>query len=526
MKRKILFLFFVFTSTVILAQELPLDFDLSKKSLSKISDATPASNTIERILFQGNTIWLATSKGLSKSTDNGNTWINYYKTEPFAEENVSAVAYGDGTIWAATWHFETKIGDEVPVGTGLRYSTDDGNTWTKIGQPVDNPDDSSIVYGINTLRALPVIVKEQNFIYDIELTNNTIWIASFAGGLRKSTDKGVTWQRVVLPPDNLNSIKPTDTLHFSLQPVAGSFGSEEHLNHRVFSIYAVDDDTIYVGTAGGINKSMDGGISWVKFNRTNQSNPISGNFILALDYNKYDKSIWAATWKAEGITEYWGVSSSNDGGQNWKTFLTDERVLDFGFEYYGTPGSYTHADIFAASQNGLYRSNNNGTTWIAAPEIIDDNTFVSLNTKHFRAVEVKQENDAANIWIGSLNGLARLTESYSLWEGSWKVYLASEQTASANESYAFPNPFSPDEEGVNIKYSLNEPANVTIRILDFGMNLVRTVIQNVPKTGNSEQVEIWDGKDQNGKIVPNGVYFYRIDFGSGEPLFGKILVIM
>lgn len=519
MKRKILFLSLIFYTTALVAQQIPLSYKLDARTLSKISDATPASNTIERIYFHDNTIWLATSKGLSRSTDNGNTWTNYYKTELFGEESVSAVAFKNDTVWAATWHSETLLGEDAPVGSGLKYSTDNGETWNAIDQPMDDKNDTTIVYGINTLKAVPIATRAYNFVYDIEITNNTIWLATYFGGPRKSTDNGKTWQRVVLPPDDLNSIRPDDTLNFKWHP-------NFHLNHNTFSILAVNDYEIYYGTADGINKSTDGGISWVKFNRTNQANPISGNFILALDYNKYDNSIWAATWKAEGITEYWGVSSSSDGGQNWQTYLTDERVLDFGFKYYGTPGNYTGADIFAASQNGLYRSNNNGTTWIAAPEIIDDNTFVSLNTKHFRAVEVKQENNATNIWIGSLIGLARLTEASSFWVGQWKVYLASEQTASANESYAFPNPFSPDEEGVNIKYSLNEPANVTIRILDFGMNLVRTVIQNLSKPGNSEQVEIWDGKDENGKIVPNGVYFYRIDFGSGDPLFGKILVIM
>ncbi len=135
---------------------------------------------------------------------------------------------------------------------------------------------------LNEIRALPVTVAIQNLAYDIAFTPNTIWIATFAGGLRKSTDNGQTWKRVLLPPDNLNSISPTDTLDFCLSPVNGNFCGEGNLNHRVFSVISTNDSTLYVGTANGINKSTNGGISWTKFNAQNQPQPISGNFITAL----------------------------------------------------------------------------------------------------------------------------------------------------------------------------------------------------------------------------------------------------
>ncbi|MEW6702617.1 MAG: hypothetical protein AB1298_07845 [Bacteroidota bacterium] len=518
---------FLFLSVSLFAQKIPLDYNLGPNRFLKTQDQTPASNTIEKILIQDNVVWLATSKGLSKSTDNGASWINYYGIKEFGEESISSLGYNNGTIWASTWHYENKLGGNIPVGTGLKYSTNQGQTWQEIPQPVDNPGDSIIIYGINKIRALPVTVSEQNFIYDIAFTKNTIWIATFAGGLRKSTDTGKTWQRVILPPDNLNSIKPTDTLKFSLQPAAGKFGPESYLNHRAFSILAVDDSTIYAGTAGGINKSTDGGVSWIKFTRTNQLKPITGNFILSLKKNDFDNSIWAATWKAEGQTEFWGTSTSKDGGLSWENYLSGERVRDFGFKYFGNPDAYTGADIFAASENGLFRTSNNGTTWIAAPAIKDDSSSVGINTKRFLSVEVNRRSDnSTDIWLGSDNGLARLNETDGFWNGKWKIFLASEKLASTSETYAFPNPFSPDEERIRIKYSTSQPSNVTIRIFDFGMNLVRTVIQNAPRDARDEQIEMWDGKDESGKIVPNGVYFYRIDLGSNEPLFGKIMVLM
>ena len=77
-----------------------------------------------------------------------------------------------------------------------------------------------------------------NITYDIAATDSAVWIVSYAGMARKSTDKGKTWQVVIIPPDNLDSISPTDSLSFDVSPVAGSFGLTGNLNHRAFSVYA------------------------------------------------------------------------------------------------------------------------------------------------------------------------------------------------------------------------------------------------------------------------------------------------
>jgi len=518
--KKVFLTYFILTISSF-GQGIPLSFELIPKNLSKINDTFPSGNTTERILIQGNTIWIGTSKGLSKSTDYGVTWTNYFQKEPFGDKSISAIAYRDGVIWTALWSPISIAGSSDGQGEGLAYSTDNGNTWVKINQPVDTMADSLIQYGNNIIKATPVTVVGQNFTYGIGLTKDAVWIVSRAGGLRKSTDMGKTWKRVVLPPDNLNSIKPTDVLNFELKPKAGDKGNN---NHIPVSICVVGDDTLYVGTGGGINKSTDGGISWVKMNSTNQNNPISGNHIWKISYNQYDNSIWAATWKAEGQNEFWAVSYSYNGGKNWNITLPNSRAMDIAFR----PITSSFADVVIATQDGLFRSSNNGKTWLAAPQIYDDATKILVNTKHFRSVQSQiVNNDLAYIWIGSLgSGLIRFEDKKNMWNGSWKVLLKSGEYTLKKETFAFPNPFSPLSISTRIKYSLDRSANVTIRIFDFGMNLVRTVIQNAPRGPSDEHLENWDGRDEGGKIVPNGVYFYRIDIGNDEPLFGKIIVLM
>jgi len=504
------------------SQKIPKSYNIATSRSASSLDATPKSNTIEKVLLVGDTIWIASSKGLSKSTNNGTGWTNYYDSAEFGTESISAIASANGIFCASTWHYEETTTGRFPVGSGIKISTNYGKSWTKIDQMVDNYNDSLITYGSNSIKALPVTTTVQNFIRDIAVVNNTIWVASNSAGIRKSSDFGATWQRVILPPDNLDSIKPTDQLTFQLRPKAGSTGN---LNHIGFSILAVDKDTLYVGTAGGINKTTDGGISWTKFSHTNQNSSISGNHILKIRQNQFDKSIWAATWKAEDQTEYWGVSNTYDGGKTWKVTLNDSRTLDFVFPEIKTGSVTTSTDVIALTQEGLYRTSNKGNNWIIAPKIKDSQTNILMLSEYFLGGAINHQKSPVELWFGSLDGLTRLKQLNSnFWEGDWNIFFVSAPLQSKDESYAFPNPFSPGSGTVRIKYSVQTPANVTIQILDFGMNLVRTIIQNAPRNAGTI-FDLWNGRDEKGNTVPNGVYFYRIEINNEKPLFGKIMAV-
>lgn len=514
---------------------IPTDEGFAKQLL----DENPLSNGINDILLVGDTLWLATTRGLSRSTDKGATWKNYYESPSFGTESITALAYDfqTGTIWASTAHTREITGQRLPEGSGIRVSKDNGETWLVIPQSLDDANDTVEVYGINQLRALPVTVAVQNIIYDIAITNNVVWIATFAGGLRKAVisellvNAASPWERVVLPPDRLSEIHPDSSLNFCVTPVAGKFCSDNNLNYRVFSVIALNDSTVLVGTAGGINKTTDAKLAattnnmrWTKFSHTNQNNPISGNFIVAMHYAASSGTIWAATWKAEGLTEFYGVSSSTDGGANWATSLRDERVHNFT--------SFSNR-IVALADNGPFRSLNGGATWTLPLVIKDSETHIVLQTRAFYSGAY---NSGGNeLWLGSDDGLVLNSGISDLWTSNWKVFFASKKLTSKTETYAFPNPFSPRVETCKIKYSTGGVrAGVTIRIYDFGMNYVRTLIQDaqrgddintIDKNDPAGVIDFWDGKDDYGSVVPNGVYFYSVEVGSNEPLRGKILVL-
>ncbi len=520
---KIFITSFVFLFVVeITSQIQPESFQLQtdKNFISKITASNPTSNSILDIVTIEDQVWLGTSRGVSVSYDRGLNWTNFYGNSPFGQDNVSALAYNkyDGSIWAATaTSAPAPGGGTVPKGTGLKYTTDSGLTWTAVPQPVDHPDSSVVLFGNNVMNFLPITVAEQNLTYDIAFTPGAIWITSFAGGTRRSTNMGQTWQRIILPTDSLNSISPLDALDERdkcISPTPGNFCSIGWLNYRAFSVTAANDSTVYVGTANGINKTTNASAhhpTWVKFNHQNQDKPISGNFVTALGYNPANNSIWAACWKAEDLAEYYSISSTHDGGANWKSSLFEEKGHNFGFK-----GN----DVIALTDNGAFRSLNQGRTWILPNNIVDEESGVELVTKIFYSAASEEDY----VWIGSNDGLARIFET-SAWNGNWKVYFASQPLKSDNETYCYPNPFSPRQEQLKIKYSTGGvEASVTIMIFDFGMNYIRTIIQNAPRNRTVEGApEYWDGRDDNGNYLPNGVYFYSVEIDDSDPIFGKII---
>ena len=177
-----------------------------KLSASIDENSAQFSNSITDIIIVNDALWLGTGKGLSRSTNGGNSWENYYETSTFGKDDIAAIAVRGKEVWAALAHSVDRDGNSLPEGGGLRYSSDGGETWTAFPQPQDTTNIDTLQYGNSIVRAIGVRTAIQNVTYDIAVTRSAVWITSWGGMARKSTDKGNTWERVILPPDSLSSI--------------------------------------------------------------------------------------------------------------------------------------------------------------------------------------------------------------------------------------------------------------------------------------------------------------------------------
>jgi TonB family protein len=73
----------------------------------------------------------------------------------------------------------------------------------------------------------------------------------------------------------------------------------------------------------------------------------------------------------------------------------------------------------------------------------------------------------------------------------------------------FPNPFNPETA---IKYEVAEPVFVRMEIYNVTGQVIRTLVAEDKSPGKYETR--WDGKDDQGKLVASGVYYYHINAGS------------
>ncbi len=238
-----------------------------------------------------------------------------------------------------------------------------------------------------------------------------------------------------------------------------------------------------------------------------------------------------------------GQGSATNGMDVWGAYLivedcavqgcTNGASLKFG----GAP--YLSGNLFTANQYGISVAD------LAAPFLsgntFDGNSVAAISSTGSVGPEVGRTladaNDFVNRGVFQVfnTGTATIDADYNWWDNAcpdagwfygpidytpWTdethsgVY--SDCTGVPDEvgrpfaSYNYPNPFNPS---TTIRYSVPAPGGaVRLRIYDLSGRLVRTLVSE--ERAGGEYAAVWFGRDDSGREMGSGVYFYRLEIGS------------
>jgi photosystem II stability/assembly factor-like uncharacterized protein len=203
--------------------------------------------------------------------------------------------------------------------------------------------------------------------------------------------------------------------------------------------------------------------------------------------------------RTEGL-ETSKFARSTDFGQSWTWLPNPPQSSTFNtFDWIeGTD------EVWGSTlQTGLYQSTNGGLDW----------TRYDLGPMFTYAAEDVDFVDAATGWcVGSGNGVARIWR----WYGTTDVTPAPPSVSLRVE--ARPNPFEKDVAFVS--QANGGPVEISVYNL-----LGRCLWQRRLSEGLVGPSALrWDGRDEAGRPLPNGVYVYRFRFGADE-MTGRLIKI-
>ena len=498
-------------------------------------------NSVTNLHMEGQTLWVGPY--LNVTRDGGATWEAAQADSLRGLSNsVYSLDIEGNTLWAGLGHQYSRIAtggqrETINEVRGLLRSVDSGDTWTYFSflppndsDPVttgllDQPGDTLVAYGNRTLSTLAITVAAQSPPWDIDYDDQTqtLWVAGQLAGIRKSIDHGFSWERIVLPPDTTRYLAPElgYKFPFKVQPVGIPLDQYHGLNFQAFAVLADETGAVWAGTAGGLNRSDDQGERWYHFTT---EDGLAGDWVISIEQQVRpgrNPAIWATTWPGTGENQGYGIVVTRDAGQTFSSLLHGERCYDFAFD---------GPTVYVACDNGLYQSFDDGQTFLAIRDFRDAEDPGRTVRPGFRVLSVAASADV--VWVGSDDGLFKSTDQGQ----SWSIYrslvplspdglspvIPADRVPDV-DSYAYPNPFSPAEDRlVRLRYQLESPGFVTIRVFDFGMNLVRTLLRGDQSQGDQEVS--WDGTDSFGARLANGTYHYAVETRQGT-FWGKILIL-
>ncbi len=333
--------------------------------------------------------------------------------------------------------------------------------------------------------------------------------------------------------------------------VKDSTSTDKFLDENI-NVMEVKDDTIFIGSDNGFAISNNRGQEY-KIYRVNTDSlgadfvvnfasnvpGITGDFIPALGVQYIgDESarMWVSNRPTHSGSEAISVGLVVPVDSYGNIVHPDSLEQAVGFERRWEavyPGAFAWDfafkgdSVFAATNGGLlFNCQDTGRTWRTI-DLVDaaGNQWILPNDSVI-AVEVIDHF----LWVGTTDRTVRLDLSTLIADTSF-FYI--DTKTPSDIVYAFPIPFSYSSGGaVDFHFVVENDVYVTLEVYDFAMNLVKRVIDNeffpvgtYHSGGPLRKRPTWDGTNASGAKVAVGIYYFKVEYSTGEVRWGKIAVI-
>ena len=301
-------------------------------------------------------------------------------------------------------------------------------------------------------------------------------VALFAGDngpVEKSTDQGTSWRRV-----------PAGTVPIEVAPG----------NHNVVWVGG-ESNGLFEPVAF---KSTDAGETWQRFeNLYGFDNVVSAIAFHPSDANVVYLGMWGE------------VDKTTDGGASWSTTTSPDPNINYAG--LAIPPRLP-LEIFAAGTCGcgtpdprglvLYRSTDEGASW----EALSYPAYVRFGATHLL---VRASAGAETVYVATANGVYRYTDT---------VAGISERP----DRFAVSVMPNPARGAVRIAFALPFSERVAACVYAASGARVRTLIEGERLAGG--QAVLWDGRDDAGRPVPSGLYFFQLALGSAREVRRIVLL--
>ena len=504
---------------------------------------------IQTIVFDynyPNSIFLgAHGRGFLKSIDHGSTWNT--KNRDFLEN--------DYTIFSIAINPHSP--NELLCGSNnfLYKSIDGGESWSlstsgineapggAIGSIVFDPVNANVIY-VGIKADFPFPIPEDKKVYksidggsswtsmsngithtDVQAlllnpqNTSILYAGTFGGGIFKITNGAVSWTAVN------NGIDDLDILTLAMDPnnpniiYAGTANGQVYKttdgsnswqtinspdsNHRIQILLINPDNSnqIFCGTDYGFFVSQDAGESWYAFNTNLTNRDIRA---IALDPTD-SRIVYAGTY----------------GGSVFRTMISPEILIG--------PSKLSFGEVAVDSSKTLYVSLVNSSPMLNLQvnklviEGADSADFSYTGPGSFSLVPMETRGVEVVFSPKSVGGKSAFLEIIHNGASSPDTVKLSGVAVSAvgiddfSQRHLpqrftlypnYPNPFNPT---TTIRFDMPKEVRTTIRVYDLLGREVRTLTDR--SYGPGTHSVVWDGKDEQGKLLPSGEYFVRMQAG-------------